>query len=288
MCTCILNFFDKPEWVTIGTTFIGLAGSVYVAYKIFNSEQESREREENKLNEDHYNGLKNLVKMQLPHYKKQIQNIEKYLSSLNSHLNLEIVVKLYYDFSKNFELIRLIQYVQKNNQNVEYMYNLFGSLNATSNVLTKLEDEMLRFFERSYLLDEKIKSVQYDLLRTHLIELIRYCDEKSFNDKYGKIKEEYVKLVDETGKNPKIFPKDNRELVDKNLLEKDFVDRLIVIINPVFTEHFLFVTIGSKLNIFKNAINDKRNLENAHKVTMESYISILNHTVKSIKEIYKC
>lgn len=287
LCTCIFNYFEKAEWVTIGTTFLGLLASVYIAYRIFNAEQEAREIEEIKLNKDHFKFLENFLKMQMPYYEKQVQNINLYLKNLDKHLNLEIVVELNNDYSKNFELIRLIKYIHNSKKNEENFNKLYSSINYTSIVIKNLEDEMLRYFERSYLLDEKVKSVQYHLLRIHLIEINDYCSyDKNFNNDYGKIRTEYFELVKKVSNNPKIFPKSDEGLVDKNLLETEFVDKLITLINPVFADHPIFTEIASKLNTFKNAINDKRNLENAHRATMNSYVNILKVTKERIKEFY--
>jgi|SRR5690606_20954598 len=287
LCTCLIDYFSKDQWITILSTILGLLASVYIAYRIFNAEQEARELEEKKLNEDHFGFLENFLKMQMPYYEKQIENINLYLKNLHKHLNLEIVVELNNDYSKNFELIRLIKYIQSNKKNEENFNKLYSSLNYTSIVIKNLEDEMLRYFERSYLLDEKIKSVQYHLLRIHLIEINDYCSyDKTFNNDYGKIRTEYFELVKKVSNNPKIFPKSDKDLVDKNLLETEFVDELITLINPVFADHPIFTEIASKLNTFKNAINDKRNLETAHRTTMNSYVSILDVTKERIKEFY--
>lgn len=288
LSTCLIDYFSKDQWITIIFTLIGLFGSVGIAYWIFNAEQVSRELEEKKLNEDHFKILGDFLKMQIPYYKKQIHNIDLYLNNLHKHLNLEIVVELYNDYSKNFELMRLIQHINLNRSNVDNFNKLYSSINYTSIIIKNLEDEMLRFFERAYIIDEKMKSVQYHLLRTHLIEIEHYClNDDLFNKDFGKLKNEYFKLVETAGENPKIFPKSDNDLVDKNLLETEFVDKLISIINPVFTKHPIFTEIGSKLNTFKNAINDKRNLELSHKSTMNSYISTLKHSLSSIQSFYK-
>ncbi|MDO5637740.1 MAG: hypothetical protein Q4G18_10905, partial [Myroides sp.] len=146
------------EWLNIAASFLGVVFSVGAAYLIFKSEQNTKDKEEVNLNEEHFNSLNDIAKIQLPLYEKQILNIDSYLNNLDDNLLLEVVVGLYNDYAKNFDLIRLVKHSKLKKLNTEEFYQFYNSIYYTSNVIDKMENEMLRYFEKSNILDDKIKS----------------------------------------------------------------------------------------------------------------------------------